>query len=120
MPIIVDSVQTGRVYNKAGTREFAQCTAWVNFNGTGTVAIRDSLNVSSITDNGAGDYTVNLSQNMDNANYSALFTHGVVNSTDSTIIDMYTVSSVRVRTYGAGAATDAEAVSGAIFGGITL
>ncbi len=34
------------------------CSAWVNFNGTGTVAIRDSFNVSSITDNGTGDYTV--------------------------------------------------------------
>ena len=44
--------------------------AWVNFNGTGTVAIRDSHNVSSITDNGEGDYTVNFSTAMANANYS--------------------------------------------------
>jgi hypothetical protein len=44
--------------------------AWVNFNGTGTVAIRDSFNVSSITDNGAGDYTVNFTTAMANANYS--------------------------------------------------
>jgi hypothetical protein len=36
------------------------CRAWVNFNGTGTVAIRASGNVTSITDNGTGDYTVNL------------------------------------------------------------
>lgn len=36
------------------------CKAWVNFNGTGTVAIRGSYNVSSITDNGTGYYTVNL------------------------------------------------------------
>ena len=47
-----------------------QCTAWVNFNGTGTVAIRDSFNVSSITDNGAGDYTVNFATAMNNTNYS--------------------------------------------------
>ena len=47
-----------------------QCTAWVNFNGTGVVAIRDSYNVSSITDNGAGDYTVNFAVSMTNANYS--------------------------------------------------
>lgn len=45
------------------------CTAWVNFNGTGTVAIRDSFNVSSITDNGTGNYTVNFSANMANTNY---------------------------------------------------
>lgn len=46
--------------------------AWVNFNGTGTVAIRDSFNVSSITDNGTGDYTVNFTTAMPNANYAAV------------------------------------------------
>jgi hypothetical protein len=44
--------------------------AWVNFNGTGTVAIRDSFNVSSITDNGTGDYTINFTTAMPNANYA--------------------------------------------------
>ena len=44
--------------------------AWVNFNGTGTVAIRASFNVSSITDNGTGDYTVNFTTAMADANYS--------------------------------------------------
>ena len=44
--------------------------AWVNFNGTGTVAIRAAGNVSSITDNGAGDYTVNFTTAMVDANYS--------------------------------------------------
>jgi len=48
--------------------------AWVNFDGSGTVAIRDSGNVSSITDNGLGDYTVNFSTSMSDANYSALIT----------------------------------------------
>jgi hypothetical protein len=43
--------------------------AWVNFNGTGTVAILASGNVSSITDNGTGQYTVNLSAAMISANY---------------------------------------------------
>jgi hypothetical protein len=46
------------------------CRAWVNFNGTGTVAIRASFNVSSITDNGTGDYTVNFTNAMPDANYS--------------------------------------------------
>jgi hypothetical protein len=45
------------------------CRAWVNFNGTGTLAIRDSANVSSVTDNGIGDYTVNFSTSMPDANY---------------------------------------------------
>lgn len=43
--------------------------AWVNFNGTGTVAIRDDFNVSSITDNGTGDYTINFSSSMSGTNY---------------------------------------------------
>jgi hypothetical protein len=47
------------------------CRAWVNFNGTGTVAIRGSGNVTSITDNGTGDYTVNFTTAMPDANYSA-------------------------------------------------
>lgn len=48
------------------------CRAWVNFNGTGTVAIRASGNVSSITDNGTGNYTVNFTTAMVDANYSVL------------------------------------------------
>lgn len=44
--------------------------AWVNFNGTGTVAIRRAFNVSSITDNGTGDYTVNFTTAMPDANYA--------------------------------------------------
>jgi hypothetical protein len=47
-----------------------KCRAWVNFNGTGTVAIRASGNVSSITDNGTGDYTVNFTTAMPDANYA--------------------------------------------------
>lgn len=43
--------------------------AWVNFNGTGTVAILASYNVSSITDNGTGDYTVNFTTAMSDGNY---------------------------------------------------
>lgn len=43
--------------------------AWVNFNGTGTVAIRASYNVSSITDNGEGSYTVNLTNPLSDTNY---------------------------------------------------
>lgn len=53
------------------------CRAWVNFNGTGTVAIRGSGNVSSITDNGTGDYSVNFTTAMVDANYAA-----VLNGTD--------------------------------------
>jgi hypothetical protein len=51
------------------------CRAWVNFNGTGTVAIRSAGNVSSITDNGTGDYTVNFSTALVDTNYSVV-AHG--------------------------------------------
>lgn len=52
------------------------CRAWVNFNGTGTVAIRASGNVTSITDNGTGDYTVNFTTAMPDVNYSPQITSG--------------------------------------------
>lgn len=47
------------------------CRAWVNFNGTGTVAIRASGNVTSITDNSVGNYTVNFTTAMPDANFVA-------------------------------------------------
>ena len=53
-----------------------QCRAWVNFNGTGTVSIRASGNVSSITDNGTGDYTVNFTNAMPDANYNVVLGAG--------------------------------------------
>jgi hypothetical protein len=49
--------------------------AWVNFNGTGTVAIRASGNVTSVTDNNIGNYTVNFTMAMPDANYSAVAMH---------------------------------------------
>jgi len=59
------------------------CRAWVNFDGTGTPAIREDGNVSSISDNGTGDYTVNFTTAMPDANYAALATNGSDNSSNS-------------------------------------
>ena len=56
------------------------CSAWVNWNGTGSVVVRDSYNVSSITDNGVGDFTVNLATPLSNANYSFSYTVGGANA----------------------------------------
>ena len=56
-------------FNATGSAPVFACRAWVNFNGTGTVAIRASGNVSSITDNGVGDYTVNFTTAMPDNNY---------------------------------------------------
>jgi hypothetical protein len=62
--------QVGTDYNTQLDNGYL-CRAWVNFNGTGTVAIRASGNVSSITDNGTGDYIVNFTNAMPDANYCA-------------------------------------------------
>jgi len=62
------------IQDSAGTQIGTFCRAWVNFNGTGTVAIRASFNVTSITDNGTGDYTVNFTTAMPDVNYSVV--HG--------------------------------------------
>ena len=77
------------------------CRAWVNFNGTGTVAIRASGNVSSITDNGTGDYTVNFTTAMPDANYC---TAGIGNNTTAlwTVLNTAfspTTSALRIATY---------------------
>ena len=62
----------------AGTKisNLNDAKAWVNFNGTGTVAIRASFNVSSITDNATGAYTVNFTNALADANFSAVQTTG--------------------------------------------
>jgi hypothetical protein len=56
--------------NLTATGEKRVCHVWVHFKGTSTVTIQDSYNVSSITDNGTGDYTVNFSITMANDNFS--------------------------------------------------
>lgn len=75
--IVVDTIQSETalpptVRNTSGTQIGTFCRAWVNFNGTGTPAIRASFNVSSITDNGVGFYTANFSTAMPDANYAAV------------------------------------------------
>ena len=58
--------------NATGDAPVYACRAWVNFDGTGTVSIRSSGNVQSITDNGTGKYTVNFTTAMPDANYSVV------------------------------------------------
>jgi hypothetical protein len=98
------------------------CRAWVNFNGTGTVAIRASGNVSSITDNGAGDYTVNFTTAMPDANISVAGSAKEADSgTTDTLFKIVEVasnpsaSSVRVMTGGASSAWDSTVVMVSIF-----
>jgi hypothetical protein len=66
----MSTIRVNTIQNTSGVEVYT-AKAWVNFNGTGTVAIRASGNVSSITDNGTGDYTVNFTNALADANYSA-------------------------------------------------
>lgn len=68
------------------------CRAWVNFNGSGTVAIRDSGNVSSVTDNAAGDYSVNFTTSMPDANYSVSGMAGVPSANTAAYIHIRNVA----------------------------
>ena len=67
--VLINSTADGVAIGTGGINQARIAKAWVNFDGTGTVAIRSSYNVSSITDNGAGAYTVNFSTAMSDANY---------------------------------------------------
>lgn len=58
--------------NSSGTEIGQLAKAWINFNGTGTVAIRDSFNVSSLTDNGTGKCTITFTNAMANTNYCCI------------------------------------------------
>ncbi len=99
------------------------CRAWVNFNGTGTVAIRASGNVSSITDNGTGNYTVNFTTAMPDLNYSSLVTGSgqegvnIVGSTNLRDPSTFkNASGFRIQCYGAtGADLDMANVNAAAF-----
>lgn len=107
--------------NSIGTENGKLCRAWVNFNGTGAVAIRSSFNISSITDNGTGNYTINFINALSDANFSAIFAGSeTVNfGTGSRIFTAHrteTTSSVRTESVGGdGSAFDAIKFSCAIF-----
>jgi hypothetical protein len=112
--------------NTSGTEIGTLCRAWVNFNGTGTVAIRGQFNVSSITDNGTGDYTVNFTNAMTDANYivslapSSCDNNSVIISalkaaTNWGTPTTYTSSAVRIISTGNGGSGDMSIFGVAIF-----
>ena len=98
------------------------CRAWVNFNGTGTVAINGSGNVSSITDDGVGSYFVNLTNAMPDGNFSATLSSGTNSSgginaytaiiSSTSVIAVYTFS---VAGGGSGAYRDTASVLFSVF-----
>jgi hypothetical protein len=68
--LVIPASAVSGALNASGSAPLYATRAWVNFNGTGTVAIRSSGNVSSVTDNGTGQYTVNFTTAMADANYT--------------------------------------------------
>ena len=98
------------------------CRAWVNFDGTGTPAIRASGNVSSITDNGTGDYTINFTTAMTDANYAVKstgntnVTTGGSNFFNAPAYQAPSTTAVRLATFNQGGSnTDMQYVNVAIF-----
>ena len=104
--------------NPDGTTNY-KCRAWVNFNGTGTVAIRAAGNVTSITDNGTGLYTVNFTTALPDGNYSAVATGNIASS--QCLVSQYDQSSNTTTSYrlitaqAGGTLADALGVNVAIF-----
>jgi len=92
--------------------------AWVNLNGIGTIAIRDSHNISSITDNGTGDYICVFAVAMSNANYAAVANGGAVNNWRGTETTVITVSTANFRIYHVedSSTYDTSFITGIVFG----
>jgi hypothetical protein len=93
------NINSAQVATVSGTAPLYMARVWVNFNGGGTVAIRSSGNVSSITDNGVGDYTVNFTTAMPDNNYSATMS-AMRNATSTSGSNMVLVVPFGSATYG--------------------
>jgi hypothetical protein len=105
---------------QSGTAPIYAARAWVNFDGTGTVAIRASGNVSSITDNGTGNYTVNFTTAMVDTNYSVnglakVDSTATLNERALSVYSITTTSFIAVTHTGAPAITDSAFVFVAVF-----
>ena len=122
----VNTIQNTSAAHSSTPEEIAQgrAKAWVNFNGSGTVAIQDNFNVSSITDNGTGNYTITYTNAMSDANYSAVLSYNIQSVNDrvcGTDSSNYLTTSMRVtiedatQAYGNGRA-DCNRICVAIFG----
>ena len=112
--------------NKAGTASVPSDTivsgtakAGVNFNGTGTVAIRRAFNVSSLTDNGTGSYTINFTNAMSDNNYSFNTGYGDGSSSGTVLVrsttSYFLTTSLRVETVSTTAYQDVGIVCVGIF-----
>jgi hypothetical protein len=119
--LVITTLSDGTNSTSATNLVKAPCVAWVNFDGTGTPAIRASYNVSSITDNGTGDYTVNFTNALTDTNYSICGTAGAGATFNAVALSPYpystqTTSAMRFRTFGnASTLQDEDLISISIF-----
>ena len=80
----------------AGSEDYFLARSWVNFNGIGTVAIRADGNVSSITDNGLGYFTMNFSTSLSSANYAQIGSGDALGTDTSTLRGYETVKDFKL------------------------
>jgi len=119
---VVQSSTTGtptQFQDGSGTQIGTLCRAWVNYKGTSTQSIRASFNVSSVTYNSTGDYTINFTTAMTDNNYSVCGTAGdfTGGSQNRMTVDpkVFATGSIRINVDNSGSTTDQNAVSVAIF-----
>lgn len=116
---VLEAADAVEAANAPGSAPRYACRAWVNFNGTGVIAIRAAGNVSSITDSGVGDYTVNFATAMPDASYGvSAIVGGIPNALASlSSAPSIAAGSFRLVTFNSntGALTDAAQVHAAVF-----
>jgi len=114
--LVVNSTATGVSIGTAGYFSSQLAKAWVNFNGTGTVAIVSSYNVSSITDLGTGNYRVNFSSTLSTIpSVAASTSNESVNTNFGVNVNSYTTSTVNLYCVENGTVTDKSAISAIVF-----
>ena len=125
----MSNVKVENILNEAGTALPANllpvtASAWVNFNGSGVVTIRDQFNVASITDNATGNYTVNFASDLANGNYAVDSSYNASDSAVNTnqggdaTTHSYGVNSFEVEVFNVSTNNvDAALINTVVFGG---
>lgn len=100
----MSTIKTNTLQNVAGSKSVPVDTvvdgsakAWANFNGTGTVAIRAAFNVSSITDNGVGDYTANFTSALPDTNFAPQCSRSNVGTSVNSLIQFTVLATTSAR-----------------------
>jgi hypothetical protein len=120
--LVAQTISNGTVSTSSANVIQGSAKAWINYKGTATVAIRASYNVSSVTVNGTGDYTINFTNALPDANYSAVFGDmGNVSVAISPFVGATNYStrvlagSLRIVSFNTGSAQDSIAMNIAVF-----